>query len=84
MSHGLQDIMGEAGRLRAECAYVLRLIGELESLTDDVHYMNEAEHGEVLSLNSIYSRSAEEHLQRAGTDLSNWYLAVGDVIKTRR
>ena len=84
MSHGLQDIMGEAGRLRAECGYLLRLLDDLESLTNDVHYLSEAEHGEVMSLNSIYSRSAEENLQRAGTDLSNWYLAVGDVVKTRR
>ena len=62
MSHGLQDIMGEAGRLRAECGYLLRLLDDLESLTSDVHYLSEAEHGEVMSLNSIYSRSAEENL----------------------
>jgi hypothetical protein len=84
MSHGLQDIMGEAGRLRAECAYVLRQLDDLESLTQEVHHLSEHEHGEVMSLNSIYSRSVEENLQRAGIDLSNWYLALGDVINTRR
>jgi hypothetical protein len=84
VSHGLLDLMGEAGRIRAECDHFLRLVGDLESLATNVHHLHEAEHGEISSANYVYGRSVQENLQRAAADVENWRSRVQDLITASR
>lgn len=83
-SDGLLDLMGEAGRLRAECDYILTRLGDLESVTHNVHHLNQHEHGEIMTVSYVYSRSAQENLQRAAADIENWRNRVQDLITTSR
>jgi hypothetical protein len=67
-----QDLIGEAGRPRAECDFILRSLGELEILASNVPYMHEGEHDEITAANHNYSRSSRENLQRASpTELTS-------------
>lgn len=80
MSDGLQDLLGEAGRLRAEISFILGRLSDLESLTRQVPHLHESEHGEISSTNYQYARSARENLQHAGADIENWRNRVAELL----
>jgi hypothetical protein len=73
VSNGLQDLLGQAARLRAECSFTLSQIGAPESLTDNVHYLRGDEHGAIYDANTLYVKGVKEHLQHAAVDIESWH-----------
>jgi hypothetical protein len=82
MRSGLQDLAGEVARLRSECSYFLRILDDLEALSNERSWLSEAQEGDIERANHIYSRSAEENLARATDDLRNWWGVVDDIAAT--
>lgn len=81
MHHGMQDLLGEVARLRAEVQYVLRLLDDLERVPVDRHYLHEYEHDEIVLTTRHYSDSARENLERVADNLTHWRLQVETVMQ---
>lgn len=82
MRSGLQDLAGEVARLRSECNYFLRVLDELEAVSNYRPWLSEAQEGDIERANHNYSRSAEENLGRATDDLRNWWGVLNDIVTT--
>jgi hypothetical protein len=82
MRNGLQELAGEAARLRGECDYLLSVLGELERLGDHHLWISDAQDELVGEANRVYARSARDNLERATNDLRNWGAAVQAAMRT--
>lgn len=81
MSIGLQALAGEVARVRAECDYFLRTLGQLESQSRHSAYVTDAQEHEIERLTGVYADSVRENLERATDDLHNWSLGIDEVLR---
>lgn len=82
MHHGLQDLAGEAARLRAECDYMISLLDGVEQLAGHRPYLAEHQHDEIAAVTGTYARSVKEHLEMAAGSLQQWHAQVQRIVQT--
>lgn len=81
MHHGMQDLLGEVARLRAEVQHVLRMLDDLEQVPIGRHYLHEHQHDEIVLTTRRYSDSAQENLERVADNLTHWRQQVEAVMQ---
>ena len=81
MHHGLQDLVGETARLRAECDYMMSLLDRVEQFAGHSPYLAEHQHDEIAATTRSYAWSVKEHLEMAADSLQQWYALAERVLQ---